>query len=80
MVGAHRRVRPRAARSFGDWLDEELATSSPPTAELPLKGKLEGVRFLSNKISLLEDTIKSSSQLLELPLEGKLSALPTDEV
>ncbi|MDD6143440.1 MAG: hypothetical protein PUD16_08100, partial [bacterium] len=44
------------------------------------KGKLEGVRFLSNKISKLENAMKSSSQLRKLPLEGKLSALPTDEV
>jgi len=61
-------------------IHEQLATSSPPPAELPLKGKLEGVRFLSNRISLLEHAMKKSSQLRKLPLEGKLSALPTDEV
>lgn len=35
-------------------LGEQLATSSPPTAELPLEGKLEGVRAFPNSIKLLE--------------------------
>ena len=64
---------PNSGKLLGCCLNEELATSSPPTAELPLKGKLEGVRSISNIISKLENAMKRSSQLRKRPLEGKLS-------
>ena len=52
---------------------EQLATSSPATRELPLKGKLEGGSSLPNYIKLLAQSSKACSQLRKLPLEGKLS-------